>query len=60
MVVQALLIDRGRWVWLPISSLHPVNALALAFLAYALTFVAALVALAMAANYYLLDGLPTP
>jgi hypothetical protein len=37
MVVQGLLIDLGRWVWLPISSLHPLNALALAFVAYTLT-----------------------
>jgi hypothetical protein len=36
MVVQGLLIDLGRWVWLPISSLHPLNALALAFVAYTL------------------------
>src|SRR5215831_17805554 len=25
MIVQGLLIDLGRWVWMPISSLHPVN-----------------------------------
>jgi len=37
MVVQGLLIDLGRWVWLPISSLHPLNALFLAFVAYTLT-----------------------
>lgn len=34
MIVQGLLIDLGRWVWLPISSLHPLNALALAFVAF--------------------------
>jgi hypothetical protein len=37
MIVQGLLIDLGRWVWLPISSLHPLNALALAFVAFSLT-----------------------
>jgi hypothetical protein len=36
MIVQGLLIDLGRWVWLPISSLHPLNALALVFVAYTL------------------------
>jgi hypothetical protein len=36
MVVQGLLIDLGRWVWMPISSLHPVNALALILVAYTL------------------------
>jgi len=36
MIVQGLLIDLGRWVWLPISSLHPLNALAMAFVAYTL------------------------
>jgi Family of unknown function (DUF6220) len=35
-IVQGLLIDLGRWVWLPISSLHPLHALALAFVAYTL------------------------
>jgi hypothetical protein len=33
MLVQGLLIDLGRWVWMPISSLHPVNALALILVA---------------------------
>ena len=36
MLVQGLLIDLGRWVWMPISSLHPVNALALILVAYTL------------------------
>jgi hypothetical protein len=36
MLMQGLLIDLGRWVWLPISSLHPVNALALILVAYTL------------------------
>jgi hypothetical protein len=36
MIVQGLLIDLGRWVWMPISSFHPVNALALILVAYSL------------------------
>lgn len=36
MIAQGLLIDLGRWVWMPISSLHPVNALALILVAYSL------------------------
>jgi Family of unknown function (DUF6220) len=36
MLVQGLLIDLGRWVWMPLSSLHPVNALALILVAYSL------------------------
>jgi len=36
MLAQGLLIDLGRWVWMPISSLHPVNALALILVAYTL------------------------
>jgi hypothetical protein len=36
MLVQGLLIDLGRWFWMPISSLHPVNALALILVAYTL------------------------
>jgi len=36
MLVQGLLIDLGRWVWMPISSLHPVNTLALILVAYTL------------------------
>jgi len=36
MLAQGLLIDLGRWVWMPVSSLHPVNALALILVAYTL------------------------
>jgi hypothetical protein len=36
MLAQGLLIDLGRWVWMPLSSLHPVNALALILVAYTL------------------------
>ena len=36
LIAQGLLIDLGRWVWMPISSLHPVNALALILVAYSL------------------------
>jgi uncharacterized protein DUF6220 len=36
MIAQGLLIDAGRYLWYPVASLHPVNALALALVAYSL------------------------
>jgi hypothetical protein len=36
MITQGLLIDLGRWIWMPISALHPVNALALILVAFSL------------------------